>query len=195
MILASEQGGYFTAAQALSVGYSYRQQHFHRQRGNWIQVDRGLFRLWNYPDSEHEDLIRWALWSRDRSGKIQAVVSHETALALHELSDVMPANIHMTIPRSFRKKTPQGLVLHRGVVPEFDIEHRQGFLVTTPARTLRDAAESDLSPEHLNQAVFDALVRGLVTRRTVEGFQLSPLARYRLADALRAVDQRKEGKQ
>ena len=61
--IASEQGGYFTAQQALSVSYTYRQQHFHRERGNWLLIDRGLFRLRDYPSSPNEDLIRWGFWS------------------------------------------------------------------------------------------------------------------------------------
>jgi len=47
---------------------------------------RGLSRLPDYPPGEREDLIRWSLWSHNRQGFSQAVVSHETALAVHELS-------------------------------------------------------------------------------------------------------------
>lgn len=67
--LASGQGGYFTASQALAIGYTYRQQHFHRQRGTWLAIDRGLFRLRVFPASEYEDLIRWSFWSRDQKRK------------------------------------------------------------------------------------------------------------------------------
>ena len=43
--LASEQAGYFTAAQAKSLGYSYQAQAHHVGAGNWLRVNRGLFRL------------------------------------------------------------------------------------------------------------------------------------------------------
>jgi hypothetical protein len=43
--VAAEQGGYFTAAQAREAGYAYSQQHYHRSRGNWLPIDRGIFRL------------------------------------------------------------------------------------------------------------------------------------------------------
>ena len=56
--IAAAQGGYFTAAQARQAGYAYSQQHFHLARGNWLKVERGLFRLRDYPASEREDLIR-----------------------------------------------------------------------------------------------------------------------------------------
>ncbi|MGH3850356.1 MAG: type IV toxin-antitoxin system AbiEi family antitoxin domain-containing protein [Pseudonocardiaceae bacterium] len=42
---ASEQAGYFTAAQAKAIGYSYQAQAHHVGAGNWLRIDRGLFRL------------------------------------------------------------------------------------------------------------------------------------------------------
>lgn len=183
--IASPQGGYFTARQALGAGYGYRLQHFHRQLGNWQQVDRAVYRFPDFPDSTHEDLIRWALWSSDRSGRVRAVASHETALSVHELGDVMPSTVHLTVPRSFRKASPGGCILHRAELAEPDIEARPGFLVTTPRRTLIDAAESPLSPEHLAGSVRDALRRGLVQRRQLLDDSLPPKARARLIEALR----------
>ncbi len=187
LAIASEQGGYFTASQALSVGYTYRQQHFHRERGNWLPVDRGLFRLRDYPSNPHEDLIRWAFWSRDRKGKIQAVVSHESALAFHDLGDVMPAKLQLTVPGGFRKRAPGACVLHSGNLEEQDTEGHAGFCVTTPFRTVLDAAESDLSPEHLIKALRDALSRGLIRRKQLEQDGLSPVGRQRLNEAMAAL--------
>jgi len=135
--LAAAQGGYFTAAQARQSGYTYSQQHFHVARGNWLRVDRGIFRLCNFPPHEHEDLIRLSLWSRTQRGNPQVVVSHETALVLHELSDVLPAKIHLT--------APPGCVLHRAALAAVDIEERAGYRATTPLRTLLDVADSPLS--------------------------------------------------
>ena len=46
--IAASQGGYFTAAQARVAGYTYRQQHYHSSRGNWLRIDRGISRVRNY---------------------------------------------------------------------------------------------------------------------------------------------------
>jgi predicted transcriptional regulator of viral defense system len=181
---AVSQGGFFTAAEARHAGYSYRLQHFHRTSGNWHRVDRGLYRFPDYLDSPHDDLVRWSLWSRDRRGRTQAVVSHESALALHDLGDVMPAKIHLTVPPGFRKKPGRGCLVHRAVLLGPEIETGEGFLLTRPLRTLRDVAESDLSPEHLAAAVRDALRKGLVRRRTLLEARVSPHVRDRLRDAL-----------
>lgn len=185
--IAAAQGGYFTAAQAKQTGYAYSQQHFHVSRGNWLKIDRGLFRLRDFPPGEREDLIRWSLWSRNQKSVPQAVVSHDSALTVHELSDVMPAQVHLTVPPGFRKSVPPGCVLHKAVLPPGEIESRTGYQVTTPLRTLLDVADSPLSQEHLNRAVHDALERGLVRRRLLETVPCSPKSRRRLDQALAAV--------
>ena len=184
LAIASNQGGYFTARQALSVGYSYRQQHFHRERGNWLAIDHGLFRLRDYPDGPHEDLIRWSMWSRDQRGNIKAVVSHESALHFHDLGEVMPAKLHLTVPNNYRKQTPSACVLHYSDLPEEDIERHEGFLVTTAPRTIKDVAEGDLSPEYLAKALHDALDRGIVRRKQFEQNGLSTFGKQRLDEAL-----------
>jgi predicted transcriptional regulator of viral defense system len=182
--VAAAQGGYFTAAQARQAGYAYSQQHFHISRGNWLKIDRGLFRLRDFPPGEREDLIRWSLWSRDQKGMPQAVVSHDTALTVHDLSDAMPARVHLTVPPGFRKKAPLGCVLHKATLVPENVESRTGYRVTTPLRTLLDVSSSPLSQEHLNKAVRDALERGLVHRRLLETVPCSPDARRRLDQAL-----------
>jgi len=185
--IAATQSGYFTAAQARQVGYAYSQQHFHVTHGNWLKIDRGIFRLRDFPPAEREDLARWSLWSCDRRGIPQAVVSHETALAVHELSDVLPEQIHLTVPPSFRKKTPPGVRFHTAALAPSNIQLFAGYRVTTALCTLLDVAASPLSQEHLDQAVRQALERGLVRRNLLERADCSPKARHRLDRALAAA--------
>jgi predicted transcriptional regulator of viral defense system len=185
--IAAAQGGYFTAAQARQAGYAYSQQHFHVERGNWLKIERGLYRLRDFPPGEREDLIRWSLWSRDQAGVPQAIVSHDTALAVHGLSDVMPARVHLTVPKGFRKIVASGCVLHAATLTPAEIESRTGYRVTTPLRTLLDVADSPLSQEHLNRAVLEALERGLVRRHRLETASCSTVAHHRLERALAAV--------
>lgn len=157
--LATRQSGYFTAAQAVKTGYSYSAQKYHAHRGNWLKIDRGIYRLPEWPPGEHDSLIRWSLWARGK-----AVVSHDTALGVHQLSDVSPAVVHLTVPPNFRPTAP-GVRLHHGQLPPEDVLDRQGFRVTTPLRTLFDIASGHLDVEHLATAITDALETGLITRR------------------------------
>jgi predicted transcriptional regulator of viral defense system len=161
---ALEQGGYFTAKQARDIGYDYPHLEYHESTGSFEKVGYGLYRLSTLPPGENDDLIRLSLWSRDRADQPQAVASHETALVLHEISDLLPSRIHLTVPRTFRKRPPRGVVLHKATLAPSDVEERGGFRVTTPLRTLLDAAASGTSQEELRKAVREALGRGLVRK-------------------------------
>jgi predicted transcriptional regulator of viral defense system len=166
--LADAQGGYFTAAQARSLGYLKQYQQHHRETGAWQTVSRGLFRLRDYPQTDYEQLVQLTLWSHNRQGEAQAVVSHETALRFYELSDVQPDKVHLTVPPGFRKTPPGFAVLHKAQLAPSDIQAFNGFSVTKPLRTLLDVAQSHLSPEYLETATTQALQRGLVRRKALK---------------------------
>jgi predicted transcriptional regulator of viral defense system len=184
--LADAQGGYFTAAQARRLGYLKQYQQHHRETGAWQNVSRGLFRLRDYPQTDYEQLVQLTLWSHNRQGQAQAVVSHETALRFYELSDVQPDKIHLTVPASFRKTSPGFAVLHKAKLTPSDVQAFNGFSVTKPLRTLLDVAQSHLSPEHLETATTQALQRGLVRRKALK----DALATAKVSQEARAIFQR-----
>lgn len=160
---AVSQGGYFTSAQAVEAGYPKQHQYYHVKRGNWVREGWGIYRLPEWPRSSYDDLIRWTLWSRGL-----AVVSHQSAMAVHGISDLMPARIYLTVPPGFRKRPPPGITLHRHELTPHEIEQREGFRVTTPLRTLIDAARAAVDPERLSAGVRDAILKGLVGDRHIE---------------------------
>jgi predicted transcriptional regulator of viral defense system len=167
--IASAQGGYFTAKQAAGAGYDYPHLSYHLKAGNFDRADHGLYRIVTIPLSDQDQLIRLSLWSRDRQDHPQAIVSDETALALHELSDVLARRVHLTVPRTFRKPAPDGCALHTASLANTEIEQREGYSITTPLRTLIDAATGEtVSGEQLARAIDDALQRGLVRRSKLE---------------------------
>jgi predicted transcriptional regulator of viral defense system len=159
---AASQSGYFTTRQAAEAGYSTHLLRKHMHAGRMTRPQRGIYRLVHFPAGDHEELVTAWLWS-EQAG----VVSHQTALSLHDLSDVLPAHIHLTLPEAWRRRrfrVPAGIVLHHADV---DPEERSWFgptPVTSAGRTLSDCAKNGLSPELLHHAAQQALRRGLVTR-------------------------------
>nr|WP_216326020.1 type IV toxin-antitoxin system AbiEi family antitoxin [Deinococcus aestuarii] len=187
--VADGQAGYFSAKQAEAAGFSRRLQHHYARLGEWLHPERGIYRLRDYPEGNADQFARLTLWSRDLHDQPQAVVSHDTALRHHDLSDHDPSRVHLTVPPGFRKVPPRGVVLHRARLAPQDTQPAGGYRVTTPARTLLDLADSPLSPEHLHRAVQEASARGLIRpRRLLAAAQdLPPAARRRLLSALEAL--------
>lgn len=167
--IADRQKGYFTSQQAEKCGFSRSNFHLKIRSGEWLKEKlRGIYRLGRYPVSDRSELALWTLWSRDKKGAPQGVWSHETALDIHELSDMMPSKMHLTVPRGFRKQAaiPKILRLHFANLSESDVEVRQGFKVTTPLRTLIDIIDEAIIPQdQVAQAIHEALERGLISRQ------------------------------
>ena len=188
--VAEGQSGFFTARQARDAGYADSVHPYQVRSGHWIRETRGVYRLAQFPAPSRPDLMLWQLWSRNRQDKPQGVFSHATALALHDLSDVMPAKLDMTVPRGFRRMAaiPTVLRLHHAQLEQRDIQTTEGARVTTPVRTLIDViAEGGIAPELQVQAVREALARGLVMRRQLDRARISVRARQRLERILRQV--------
>ncbi|MFO0828080.1 MAG: type IV toxin-antitoxin system AbiEi family antitoxin domain-containing protein [Phycisphaerales bacterium] len=163
--IAVTQGGYFTARQAAGAGYGSSHLRYHLAAGNFERAGHGLYRIPTFPRAEHDDLLRLHFWSRDREDEPQAVVSHQTALALHELAEFIPTQIHLTVPTTFRKRPPKGCTLHKATVPASDATEIDSLRVTTAPRTLRDlASDATMPTEQFQRAVEDAVARGLIRR-------------------------------
>ena len=84
--VASGQAGYFTAAQARVCGFSRALLSHHARSGRFPRISHGLYRFREYPSSPREHVL--AAWLA--VGKDVSVVSHESALDLLDLSDIIP---------------------------------------------------------------------------------------------------------
>ncbi len=159
---AAAQEGLFTTKQAAAAGWSPQLLVHHLINGRIVRLRRGIYRLVHFPAGEHEDLVAAWLWS-ERAG----VISQQSALALHGLSDVLPGQIHLTLPASWRRRrfrVPEGVVLHHGDVSPEDRTWFGPIPATRAPRTLNDCARAGLPPDLLRQAARQALRRGLVTK-------------------------------
>lgn len=186
--IAERQGGYFTPKQAEEAGFSHKNHAYHVRMGNWIRERRGIYRLTKFSPAERSDLMFWWLWSRNRNDAPQGVYSHETALSLYDLSDINPARLHMTVPRSFQRRNDRSKipVLHRGNVHKDDIQIRFGVKVTKALKTIADLLTTrTVQMDHMQQAVKQAFKLGLITRAELKEAKRIPAAIKKEIEQLR----------
>lgn len=163
--IAESQAGYFTAEQVLDAGMDRSTLRYHaRPGGRYERVRRGLYRLRHFPSTPHEHVV--AAWLG--LANVSAIVSHESALELYDLSDVIPTAVHITVPREKRGQRPRpGVRFHTREHPPRPSEIRRvvGVPVTSPERTIVDSLEAGTQPEQIELSIRQALQRGLMTSR------------------------------
>ena len=185
--IAEQQQGYFTTKQAKAAGFAENTHPYHVSAGNWVREHRGIYRLSMFPATERPDLALWSLWSRNRNEHIDGSFSHQTALSLHELSDLNPARLHMTVPRTFRRNSsiPNILVLHHADLADADVQTGPGYRFTSPLRTLIDLIdEKAVEEDQLMHAIKQAIDRGLLSIAQIRSAELGDPARAIFTRAL-----------
>lgn len=166
---AAEKGGYFTLQEASAAGYSPPLLQYHVREGRLERAGRGILRLVQFPPSDQEDLIVLWLWT-GRFG----VFSHDTALLLHGLSDILPEQRHITVPPGWstrRLRVPDGVILHPA-----DLSHEEWswvgpIPVTTTFRTIRDCIREGLPRDIIQQSLSQARTSGLITTRELKALE------------------------
>lgn len=160
--IAESQAGYFSARQAQQAGLSKALLSHHVRRGTFLRIRRGVYRLAQFPEMPHADLtIAWL------SAGEKAVLSHESALLLYGLTDLLPAEIHLTVPRTASRRLP-GVRFYTARLEAEEVALREGLPLTTLPRTITDLIRSGVAEEWVRQAVQQALARGLVTAAMLE---------------------------
>ena len=159
---AERQAGYFTAAQARQARFSRNLVLHYINGGRFLRVRLGVYRLRHFPSSPHEDVM--AAWLSVGRG---CVVSHDTALDLHGLTDLIPAAIHLSVARAQRSlpKFP-GVIVHttRWPLGEGQTALREGLPVTAVERTIVDLSQASwFPPDQLQVAVTVALHQDVTT--------------------------------
>jgi len=157
-LVAENQAGYFTAQQAHSAGFSRERISYYVATGRFSRVQRGVYRLVQFPSSPYEDLfIAWL-----KTGP-NSVISHDSALYLYKLSDVLPSENHVIMPRTGSRRR-KGIRLHTNRLSQDEVTQREGLPVTTAARTIIDVTASGLAEEQIGNAVNEAIQLGLTDR-------------------------------
>lgn len=162
---AAEQHGYVTTQDARSLGIDPTQLRLLAARGRLERTSRGVYRVHILPRTEHDEFAAAIAWTLGRG-----IVSHESALVLHGISDVNPSRIHLTVPRNNHPRTVGGDLyrLHRRKLPATDITEVDGLPVTTVPRTIRDCLATGTDPYQLRLAADRAGAAGTVRPQTAD---------------------------
>ena len=166
---AAAQHGYFTTEQAGEHGISRRALSWRAQTGSAERIAHGLYRLPHWPIGPDDEL--YALQALAPFGTF----SHDTALTLLGLTDIIPSTIHFTIPETSRLRSRPGVTLHRsrhGAATDRAI--RDGLWVSTARRALLDAAREGADPDQLVSAANDARERAMLTRDDLKELRRYP---------------------
>lgn len=179
---ARRQFGLFSADQAQGCRYSPKLLTQHTQRGDFVRLTRGVYKLAGHTPHPREELL--TLWHRlGRTG----VFGGETALALHGLlsdttsgrGDVsagrgdMPASgdmvrprVHLVLPPAWHDRRilhGRHVVLHFADVAPADQTIVDYVPTTTILRTLHDCIDWDTPLEILQRAGAAVRRRGIMT--------------------------------
>ena len=159
--LASEKHGLVTPADALAAGGTRMALVMLARRGVLERLAYGIYRVTDLagdPLEQHQEALL-----RFPSG----VLSHATALDLHQLCDINPATIHVTVPRRvrIRVEVPRWLTLHRGDLGDDDVTWHDGLAIVTPARAIIDGIEANAGARFVDEAVETARRQNLLTTR------------------------------
>lgn len=167
--LARTQAGYFTTSEAASRSVSVQTLRYHVQTGAIERVLRGVYRFTAAPPTDQDEFIALWLWTA-RVG----VFSHATALWLHDLSDVMPARVHLTMPHAARyprATRPQHVTLHAAPLADAHVAWVGYVPVTTPWRTIADCLAGRTPLDIVAQAIAEASLRQLISATEARRFR------------------------
>ncbi|MFC0627566.1 type IV toxin-antitoxin system AbiEi family antitoxin domain-containing protein [Kribbella deserti] len=157
-LLASSQWGLVTTAQASEAGVS--KMHLSRlaDRGTVHRVRHGVYALPSTDAGPLQGLrAAWlATGSQPAGDQLRAVVSGESAAAVHGLGDLLPSKYEFAT--AVRRQTTQPDIRYRKrELPDEDVTQVNGLPVTTVSRTVNDLATGGTDFDHLATVVRDAV--------------------------------------
>ena len=173
--VATAHGGAITTKMAAENGISRQQLYWLSHTADvLVNIGKGAYILRD-SGSGFADVAARVYLMAERFGAV-AVASHETALAIHEVSDAMPPVAYITADRApFRWQHPMaGVRLIFAPLPESDRLAHLGIPVTTIPRTIVDTVDTniDLAVQAAREVVAErrSLTLSRLARQIVQQF-------------------------
>ncbi|MFT3943583.1 MAG: type IV toxin-antitoxin system AbiEi family antitoxin domain-containing protein [Ancrocorticia sp.] len=152
--VAMDQHGFVTTAQALSEGVSHSELSTMVTRGRLERLAHGVYQVPQVPATPYDNWALAVLWT----GTEEACLSHDTALAAWDVSDINPERIHLTVNRRRRLRRAGGslyIIHHQDLQPN-QRTWWEGIPITTLPTTIANCIEYG-TPSYL---IRQALERG-----------------------------------
>jgi predicted transcriptional regulator of viral defense system len=160
MDVAVDNGGYVTPTLMETHSVPAVELRKMVSRGVLTSAAHGVYRVPSLPIDSYDEFILARLWAKGRG-----VVSHDSALLVHELCDINPNKIHITIPHDYRiaKAGAECYAIHRADLDPNETTRVGAVTLTTIMRTLTDSLDS--VPGYLvRQAIETARAQGSIRR-------------------------------
>lgn len=155
--VATDQYGYVTTNDARELGENPQELAKLAYRNKLAHIGHGLYRFDEFPSTERDEFMKTVL----ATGVPAAVLSHDTALMVHELCDINPTAIHVTVPKAARVRRHLELTtLHHDNLDAADRGWWEGIPVATVAAAIRQGIETNVPHHLLAQAMGTARARG-----------------------------------
>jgi predicted transcriptional regulator of viral defense system len=160
--VALDQHGYVTARDATELGIPRIELVKLGHRGQLIRAGHGIYRFPSLPEDEAGPYMLATLWAGG-----DGVLSHDTALALHDLCDINPATTHVCVnaathPRAPRRAGGELYTVHREQLDETELTWWEGVRIVTPTKAIIQGIDSGVSTALLHQALHQGRARGQI---------------------------------
>ncbi len=161
------QRGFVTPTNARDLGVPPVELAKLAARGALEHRSYGLYRIAGYPAQPGDEYVEAVLWAGGGH------ISHESAMAVWELADVNPRRINLTVAKRVRRSGGTSYRLWITQLDKRDLDEHQGIPVTTPLRSVIDAAAAGTDPRLIEQAIDNIERRRLASVGTLQEFKES----------------------
>lgn len=149
--VALDQHGFVTTAQAVAEGVSHAELSTMVARDRLERVAHGVYRVPQVADTEFDQYQLAVLWT----GASEACLSHDTALAAWEISDINPDRTHLTVARRhrIRRQGGEGYVIHHDDLDPKQVTWWQGIRTATVPTAIAQCIASGVPTYLIRQAL------------------------------------------
>lgn len=159
--VALDQYGFVTTGDAHELEIPVVELGKLAHRGKLERIAYGIYRFPELPVEPLGQYMLATLWTGRRGA-----LSHETVLDLHELCEVNPTRIHLTVEPGYSPRRAGGelYVVHHQELAENQLGWFEGIRTVTPRVAIEQCIATGTPTYLMRQAIMTARDRGLILR-------------------------------